>query len=72
MHVCVDDVNFCDGLEYVYAKYKSRASTAHGLPDYYMGFSRLKWQLIVCDMAFYAIIRIISVLLVLRTFKRGW
>ena len=34
----VDDVNSCDGLECVYVKYKSRASTACELPDYYMGF----------------------------------
>ena len=33
MHVTVDDVNFCDGLEYVYVNYKGRASTAHELPD---------------------------------------
>ena len=33
MHVTVDDVNFCDGKEYVYVKYKSRASTARELPD---------------------------------------
>ena len=28
-----DDVNFCDVLEYVYVKYKSRASTACEFPD---------------------------------------
>ena len=28
VHVTVDDVNFCGGLECVYVKYKSRASTA--------------------------------------------
>ena len=33
MHVSVDDVNFCDGLECVYIKYKSHASTARELPD---------------------------------------
>ena len=33
MHVTVDDVSFCDGLECVYVKYKSRASTARELPD---------------------------------------
>ena len=33
MHVTVDDVNFCDGLECVYANYKSRASAARELPD---------------------------------------
>ena len=33
MHVTVDDVNFCDGLECVYVKYKSCASTARELPD---------------------------------------
>ena len=38
----VDDVNFCDGLECIYVKYKSRASTARKLPDKYMGFCRLK------------------------------
>ena len=42
MHVTVDDVNFCDGLECVYVKYKSRASIARDLPDLYMGFCRLK------------------------------
>ena len=31
MHVTVDDVHFCDGLECVYVKYKSRA--ARELPD---------------------------------------
>ena len=33
MHVIADDVNFCDGLECVYVKSKSRASTARKLPD---------------------------------------
>ena len=33
MDVTVDDVNFCDGLEGIYVKYKSRASTARELPD---------------------------------------
>ena len=33
MHVTADDVNFCDGQEGVYVKYKSRVSTAHELPD---------------------------------------
>ena len=28
-----DDVNFCDGLEWVYVKFKSRASSACELPD---------------------------------------
>ena len=42
MHVTVDDVNFCDGLECVYVKYKSRASTACELPDQYMGFAGYK------------------------------
>ena len=32
-HVSVDDVNFCDGLECVHVKYKSRASTARELPN---------------------------------------
>ena len=41
VHFCTnDDVNFCDGLECVYVKYKSRASTARELPDQYMGFAR--------------------------------
>ena len=39
MHVTVDGVNFCDGLECVYVKYKIRASTARELPDKYMGFA---------------------------------
>ena len=34
MHVIVDDVNFCDGLEFVYVKYKIRESTARDLPDF--------------------------------------
>ena len=42
MHVTVDDVNFYDDLECIYAKYNSRASTACELPDYYMGFCWLK------------------------------
>ena len=33
MHVTVDEVNVRDGLECVYVKYKSRASTACELPD---------------------------------------
>ena len=33
MHVTVDDVNFCDGLECIYVKYKCHAWTAHELPD---------------------------------------
>ena len=33
MHDSVDDVNFCDGLECVYVKYKSCASIARELPD---------------------------------------
>ena len=33
MGITVDDVNFCDGLEYVYVKYKRHASTARELPD---------------------------------------
>ena len=42
MHVTVDDVNFCDGLECVYVKYKSRAATARELPDIYMGLLSVK------------------------------
>ena len=38
VYVIADDVNFCDGLECVNVKYKSRASTAHELPELYMGF----------------------------------
>ena len=33
MRIGVDDVNFCYGLECLYEKYKSRASTACELPD---------------------------------------
>ena len=33
MHITLDDVNFFDGLECVYVKYKRRASTARELPD---------------------------------------
>ena len=33
MQVTVDDVNFCDGLESDYVKYKSHASTPRELPD---------------------------------------
>ena len=32
MHVTVDAVNFGDGLECVYEKYKSHASTVRELP----------------------------------------
>ena len=42
IYITVDDVNFCDGLECVYVKYKSRASTARELPDEFMGFRLLK------------------------------
>ena len=48
MHVTVDDVNFCDSLECIYEKYKSRASTTREL------------LLIVCDMAFYAICNLLE------------
>ena len=33
MHVTVGDVNFYDGLECLYVKNKSRASTARELPN---------------------------------------
>ena len=33
MDVTVDDVNFCEGLEWVYVKYNSCASTARELSD---------------------------------------
>ena len=33
MHVTFDEVNFCDDLECVYVKYKSRASTTRELPE---------------------------------------
>ena len=33
MQVTVDDLNFYDGLECVYVKYKSRAPIACELPD---------------------------------------
>ena len=58
MHVTVDDVNFCDGQECVYVKYKSRASTARELLDYYkfLQVHVKTWLLIACDTAFYAII----------------
>ena len=39
MQVTVDDVNCCDGLECVYLKNKSRASTARALPDLNIGFA---------------------------------
>ena len=39
MHVTVDDVNLCDVLECVYVKCKCHVSTAHELPDLYMGFT---------------------------------
>ena len=48
---------FFDGLECLYVKYKSRASTACELPDYIWGFLPVKtWLLIACNTAFYAII----------------
>ena len=47
MLVTVDDVNFCDGLECVYVKYKSRASTSRELPDKDMGFCRLNMAVIL-------------------------
>ena len=52
MRITFDDVNFCDGLECVYAR---------ELPDYYMGFCQLlkTWLLIAYDTAFYAIIWIL-------------
>ena len=43
MHVTLNDVNLCDGLECVYVMDKSRASTARELPDKYMGFCQLKY-----------------------------
>ena len=42
MRVTVNDVIFCDGLECVHVKYKSRASTAREMPDKHMGFGRLR------------------------------
>ena len=33
MQVTVDDVNFSDGLECVFVKYKSLTSTAREVPD---------------------------------------
>ena len=33
MHDTVDDINYHYGLECVYVKYKSHASTARQLPD---------------------------------------
>ena len=48
----VDDVNFCDGLECEYVKYKSRASTARELPDNIWIFPVKTWLLIACDTAF--------------------
>ena len=60
MHVTVDDVNFCDGLECVYVKYKSCVSTVVNCLIKYMGFCGLKQLLITCDTAFYAIIKIDS------------
>ena len=58
MQATVDDVNFCDGLECVYVKYKSPASTARELPDFKIhGLLLVKtWLLIACDTAFYAVI----------------
>ena len=41
MHVTVDDVSYCDALECLHVKYKSRASTASELPEKYF-FFRLK------------------------------
>ena len=40
MHITVDEINLCEGLECVYVKFKSHVSTAHELPDQYMGFYR--------------------------------
>ena len=42
MHVTVNEVNFCDGLECVYVKNKSHASIAHELPDLHMDVCRFK------------------------------
>ena len=39
MRVTVDDFNFCGGLECVYVKYKSCASTASELPIDTWGFA---------------------------------
>ena len=33
MHVTADNVNFCDGLEGVYIKHRSRVSKTRALPD---------------------------------------
>ena len=55
MHVTVDDVTVCGGLECDYLKYKSRASTPRELIH---GFLLVKtWLLIASNTAFYAIIR---------------
>ena len=59
MHITVDDVKFCDGLECVYVKDKSHASLARELPDLIHGFLPVKtWLLKACDTAFYAIISV--------------
>ena len=54
MHITVDDINFYDGLECVYVKYKSRALTASGLRHVFLPVKT--WLLIACNTAFYAII----------------
>ena len=55
IHVTFDNVIFCDGLEFVYVKYKSCASTARELSDYF--FFPVKTCLFIAyDTAFYAMI----------------
>ena len=51
MHITVDDVNFCYGLEYAYVKCKSRALTLRVI-----NLPVKSWLLIACDTTFYAII----------------
>ena len=54
MHVTVGDVNFYDGLECLYVKNKSRASTARELPNTLFLLVKT-WLLTSCDTDFYAI-----------------
>ena len=54
MHVTVDDISFCDGLECVYIMNKNRASTAVNCLINTWIFAGYKWLLIACDKAFNA------------------
>ena len=56
MHVNVDDINFCDGIECLYVKYKAMHQQHVNCLINSCFFFKKTWLLMACDTAFYAII----------------